>query len=87
MRIQFFKTMPDNDLISEKDKIIIQISSTNEPEKVKETLQELQEVLQKKPYLSGYTLYFVILSLETDRVSKYKGRDNCGYKCPDGIHI
>lgn len=80
-----FQNNAGYDLISEKDKIIIQISSTNEPEKVKETLQELQEVLQKKPYLSGYTLYFVILSLETDRVSKYKGRDNCGYKCPDGI--
>lgn len=73
------------DLISEKDKIIIQISSTNKPEKVKETLRELQEVIQKKPDLSGYTLYFVILSFETDRVSKYKGRNNYGYKCPDGI--
>ena len=80
-----FQNNAGYDLISEKDKIIIQISSRNEPEKVKETLQKLQKVIQEKPYLSGYTLYFAILSFETDEVSKYKGRDNYGYKCPDGI--
>lgn len=49
------------DLISEKDKIIIQVTSTDKSAKLIHTLKTLETVMRKESDLSGYTLYFVIL--------------------------
>ena len=80
-----FANIEGYDLISVKDKIIIQVSSENTPKKVKHTLEKLGNVIQTKQDLLGYTLYFVILSLQTDGLSEYKGKEKCGYICPHGI--
>ena len=73
------------DLISEKDRIIIQVTATDSSEKVKHTLQTLKNVIHEKPDLSGYTLYFMILKIQSKRALKYKGKENKGYICPEGI--
>lgn len=73
------------DLISEKDRIIVQVTSTDSSEKVKHTLQMLENVMHDKPELLGYTLYFIILKTETDKALNYKGKENKGYICPNGI--
>ena len=73
------------DLISEKDKIIIQVTSTDKSAKLIHTLKTLETVMRKESDLSGYTLYFVILKPKADESSKYMGRENVGYVCPNGI--
>ena len=73
------------DLISEKDRIIIQVTSTDSSEKVRHTLQTLKNVIHEKPDLSGYTLYFMILKTQSKRALNYKGKENKGYICPEGI--
>ena len=82
-----FFNNPGYDLISEKDKIMIQVTSVDTPEKVIHTLKTLENVIQSRPNLSGYTLYFLILKIDANKIIKYKGRDNRGYICPDEVEF
>ena len=75
---------PGYDLISERDKIIIQVTSTDRPEKIISTLKTVGNMVQCDRKLVGYTLYFVILKIHAKETVNYKGR-NGGYTCPGGI--
>lgn len=75
---------PGYDLISKRDKIIVQVTSTDRPDKVIDTLKTIGNMVQCDPELAGYTLYFVILKISAKESVNYKGR-NGGYKCPPGI--
>lgn len=75
---------PGYDLINKRDKIIVQVTSTDRPDKVIDTLKTIGNMVQCDPELAGYTLYFVILKISAKESVNYKGR-NGGYKCPPGI--
>ena len=76
------KNNPGYDLISQNEKIIVQVTSTDKSGKIIKMLKTLENM---EIDLSGYTLYVVILKEKQEKTTQYKGRQQIGYTCAKGI--
>ncbi len=115
---------PGYDLISKKDKCIIQVSSTKEPIKVIDTFATLNSYIEKRKEwsvllsrieeekeqnvyiytqevqrreselinrinnsvdLSGYRVYFMVLTNDASKQREYRGSEKCGYAVPEEL--
>lgn len=75
------------DLIDKKNRIIVQVTSSTRPEKIQKTLDALKKKNKSEIDFKGYTLYFVILKEDAQKMRNYKGRSRKGYICPEGIYF